>query len=39
MSNFDKVIVQEQFLDLPRNVLKEIFRMASKRGVYIRDIL
>jgi hypothetical protein len=39
LSNFDKVIVQDQFLDLPRNVLKEIFRMASKRGVFIRDLL
>lgn len=39
MSNFAKIIVLEQFLDLPRPVLKEVFRMASKRGVFIREPL
>ncbi len=37
MSNFSKIIVQDQFLDLPKPVLKEVFRMASKRGIYIRE--
>lgn len=37
MSNFSKIIVQDQFLDLPKPVLKEVFLMASKRGIYIRE--
>jgi len=39
LSNFGKVIVMDQFLDLPKPVLKEIFRLASKRGVHIREPL
>jgi len=39
MSNFAKIIILDQFLDLPKPVLKEVFRMASKRGVYIRESL
>ena len=39
MSNFSKIIVLEQFLDLPKPVLKEVFRLASKRGIYIREPL
>ena len=39
MSNFSKIIVLDQFVDLPKPVLKEVFRMAAKRGVFIRDPL
>lgn len=39
MSNFSKIIVLEQFVELPKPVLKEVFRTASKRGVFVRDPL
>jgi hypothetical protein len=37
LSNFSKIIVLDQFLELPKPVLKEIFRLVSKRGVLIRE--
>lgn len=39
MSNFSKIIVLDQFVDLPKPVLKEVFKIASKRGVFVRDPL
>jgi len=39
MSNFSKIIVLDSFVELPKPVLKEVMRMAAKRGVFIRDLL
>ena len=38
MVNFNKVIVLDQFVELDKNVLKEVFRMAAKKGVYLKDV-
>ena len=39
LANFSKVIILDQFLDLPKPLLKEIFRLAAKRGVHLREPL
>jgi hypothetical protein len=39
MSNFSKIIILDSFIELPKPVLKDVFRMASKRGVFVRDPL
>lgn len=38
MNNFSKVIVLDSFVDLPKPVLKEVFKMANKRGVVVREV-
>eukprot|EP00347_Sterkiella_histriomuscorum_P015743 403355850 len=39
MSNFSKIIVLDQFVELPKHVLKEVFKMANRKGVFVRELL
>ena len=38
MSNFSKIIVIDQFVEMPQSALKEVFALAAKRGVTVREM-
>ena len=37
LANFGKVIALDAFSELPPNVLKEVLRLASRKGAMVRD--
>ena len=38
LKHFDRVIIQNEFLDLQKVILKDIFKNASRKGVYVKDV-
>lgn len=38
LKNFSKVIVTNEFLDLQRIILKDIFKNAARKGVIVKDV-
>lgn len=39
LKHFDKIIVQNEFLDLQKIILKDIFKNAARKGVFVKDVM
>lgn len=38
LKHFDRVIVQNEFLDLQKPILKDIFKSVARKGVTVKDV-